>query len=145
MATAGYVIASLLTCRQPHDMDRLLHRGKYVVEPEAVNEPIVTKSARSRFHLYNIIGIDQHFTLRDRWVAITLFAWSMGWTLLTIGGSALYMVRPWSAAAWANFCLGQSLRWFWRGHYHDRLVHDWLLAGSRSLVQRLRTERGRPR
>jgi SSS family solute:Na+ symporter len=34
VAVVLYVIVSLLTCREPHNMDRLLNRGKYAVEPE---------------------------------------------------------------------------------------------------------------
>ncbi len=104
-ALAGYILASLLTCRTPHNMDRLLHRGKYAVEPEASNEPIVTKPARSRFHVYNLVGIDEHFTRGDRWVTLGIFYWSLFWFGVCAIGSTWYLIHPWSDSAWADYWL----------------------------------------
>jgi SSS family solute:Na+ symporter len=109
-ASAAYVIVSLLTCRQPHNMDQLLHRGQYAVEPEASNEPLTVKSpsaapANKRFHIYNLVGIDEHFTRGDRWVALGIFCWSIFWFGVFIIGSALYLARPWSGEAWADYWL----------------------------------------
>ncbi len=105
IAMTGYIAVSLLTCRTPHNMDRLLHRGRYAVEPEASDEPIMTKPRKSRFHLHNIVGIDEHFTRADRWVTLGIFWWSIFWFALFVIGSAWYLVQPWSNIAWADYWL----------------------------------------
>ena len=148
-AMGSYVAVSLLTCRVPHDMDRLLNRGAYAVEPEASDEPVnvaAAPAARSRFHLYNLIGIDEHFTLGDRWVAIGIFGWGALWFAVFVGGSAWYLIRPWSATAWANYWLITAIGlpmvfavattvWFTVGCWTDIIV----------FYRRLREERIDPR
>jgi SSS family solute:Na+ symporter len=104
-AMVGYVLVSHLTCRTPHDMDRLLHRGKYAVEPEAPGKPVVTKPVRGRFHVYNLVGIDAHFTKRDRWVTLGIFYWSLFWFGICALGSISYLVHPWSNDVWADYWL----------------------------------------
>jgi SSS family solute:Na+ symporter len=144
-AVAGYTVVSLLTCREPHDMDRLLHRGKYAVEPEAGHEPLAARPVKARFHLYNIIGIDEHFTGRDRWVAIGIFFWSLMWAAVTAIGSLWNLLHPWSSETWANFWIVTNIYlnftiaiattiWFTVGCWRDLMV----------LFQRLRTERINP-
>jgi hypothetical protein len=105
LAMGSYVLASLLTCRTPHNMDRLLHRGEYAVEPEATDEPVVhaPKLARSRFHIHNLVGIDEHFTRSDRWVSIGIFMWGIFWFLVFVTGSIWHLIHPWSNTAWVNF------------------------------------------
>ena len=54
-----YVTVSLLTCREPFNMDRMLHRGKYAVKGE---EKKVAPPFWQRFHPARIIGIDEEYT-----------------------------------------------------------------------------------
>jgi SSS family solute:Na+ symporter len=106
IAITAYVIVSLLTCRVPHNMDKLLHRGAYAIEPEATGEQLDKHretSPKKRFHLYQIVGIDEHFTRGDRWVALGIFCWSIFWFSIFIVGSTLYLVKPWSAEIWADY------------------------------------------
>jgi SSS family solute:Na+ symporter len=72
-AIATYVVLSLLTCRKPHNMDKLLHRGQYAVKNDLVAEvePEIERSFASR-----VLGWDRHFTLGDKWIAGALFAWT---------------------------------------------------------------------
>lgn len=107
IAIAVYVITSLLTCREPHDMDRLLHRGKYAVEPEGDSAivPLTT-----RFSLGKLIGIDEAFTRSDRWIAYGVFWWSLGWFMVVLAGSMIEFIRPFSNDAWANYWQWASIR-----------------------------------
>jgi SSS family solute:Na+ symporter len=99
-----YVVVSLLTCKQPHDMDRLLHRGRYAVEPEAVGEKTGETKPKVPW-LYRIVGIDEHFNRMDRWITLGIFWWSMFWFFVFVVGSLVYLVHPWSNAAWATYWL----------------------------------------
>jgi len=105
IAMLSYVLVSLLTCREPHNMDRLLHRGQYAVEPEG-GEPAA--KPLSKFNPARIIGIDEHFTRRDRWVAGSIFGWGMMWLLLVAIGSLIYFFHPWSDTGWLNFWLASA-------------------------------------
>jgi SSS family solute:Na+ symporter len=116
-ASSSYVIVSLLTCRQPHNMDKLLHRGEYAVEPQADGEPVAAALApiQSGFSLRKVVGIDEHFSRSDRWVAWGIFIWSVCWFLVFVIGSAVYLLHPWSSEAWADY-------WLWTGIYLPLLI-----------------------
>jgi SSS family solute:Na+ symporter len=141
-AMSGYIAVSWLTCRTPFDMDRLLHRGRYAVEPEAPNEPLVLQPSRNRFHVYNIVGIDEHFTRADRWVTLGIFFWSLFWFGVFVIGNIWYLVHPWSDQVWADYwlvtgiCLPLLISvvttiWFSIGCWNDLVL----------FFRRLRTER----
>ncbi|MEJ0001087.1 MAG: hypothetical protein WDO13_19170 [Verrucomicrobiota bacterium] len=146
IAVAVFAVVSLLTCRQPHDMDRLLHRGKYAIEPEATGETVHPRAARHRFHLYNLVGIDEHFSRADRWVTLGIFYWSLFWFLVFVVGSVAYLVHPWPAGGWASYWLVTNIYlplvisigttiWFTIGCWHDLVL----------FFRRLGTERVDPR
>ncbi len=101
LSIAAYVVVSLLTSRAPHNMDRLLHRGVYAVEPEGGREE--APAGRPGFSLRNLIGIDEQFTRSDRWVTYGVFWWSMAWFGVFVVGSAWQLVRPFPDAAWAQY------------------------------------------
>jgi len=124
IAVACYVVVSLLTCKQPHNMDRLLHRGAYAVEPEG--SPDRGKpSAKRRSLLYRVVGIDANFSRSDRWITMGVFWWSMTWFLIFLIGTTGYLgaqqiehhaafwasligplayrIHPWTNAQWANY------------------------------------------
>ena len=98
-AVAIYVVVSLLTCKEDHDMDRLLHRGRYAVKtdlPEAESEPRPPLIIR-------IIGIGKEFTKWDKVIAVGLFAWTMIWVVVLIIGSAWNAFSPLSNEFWASY------------------------------------------
>jgi SSS family solute:Na+ symporter len=145
IALSSYMIVSWATCRTPHDMDRLLHRGIYAVEPEASDEPVAEAPHKGRFHLHNIVGIDDHFTSSDRWATLGIFFWSLFWSTVFVLGSALYLMHPWSARAWADYWLVTGIYlplliaiattiWFTIGCWNDLIL----------FFRRLRTERTDP-
>jgi SSS family solute:Na+ symporter len=102
LAAGSYALVSWLTCRRPHDMDKLLHRGQYAVEGNVA-------PPKKRFSLYNIVGITDQFTRGDRWTALGIFAWHSLWVLVLIVGSVLYLLHPWSDTAWADYWIFTSI------------------------------------
>ena len=68
-----YVGVSLATCREPFNMDRLLHRGAYADEREKARE-----AARVPL-LQRILGIDGNYTRGDKALAWSVFLYSFGW------------------------------------------------------------------
>lgn len=138
IAVTLYVAISLLTNRQPFNMDKLLHRGAYRIESD--NAPAVA-TARTGFSLYRFLGIDEQFTRTDRWITLGLFYWGMIWVVAFAVGSVVYLTGkyynhgtpPWSDAGWAGYWLVVSIYlpvligamttiWFTIGCTHDMRV-----------------------
>lgn len=94
-----YGVVSILTCRKDFDMDRMLHRGIHAVASEQKFE---TKSAR-RVTWGKIIGIDEHFTTGDKWLAGGLFGWSMLWFGVFVVGTVWNLIAPWPISVWSHF------------------------------------------
>ena len=105
LAVALYIVVSLLTCREDYDLDRLLHRGVYADIKRGVGdapEPrLVDGGPRSLWS--RLLGIDEHFSRGDRWVAASLFLWSMLWTAVALIGTIWNVVAPWPLERWSQF------------------------------------------
>lgn len=101
-AISVYVVVSLLTCRRDYDMDRLLHRGRYAVVREEVGEVVVAPPGR-RLTWGRLIGMDENFTLADKWVAGGLFGWSMLWVAVFTIGTIWNLVAPWPDSVWSSY------------------------------------------
>jgi SSS family solute:Na+ symporter len=71
VAIIVYITVSLLTCRKPFDLQGLLSRAKQHHE----QEPAQTSAKQSWFR--RLIGLDDHFTRSDRFVATFIFCYSM--------------------------------------------------------------------
>ncbi len=99
LACLVYAVVSLLTCREDFDMDRMLHRGKYAVSSEKKFE---TRSEK-RVTWGRVIGIDEHFTKGDKWLAGGLFGWSMLWFGVFVVGTVWNLMAPWPVSVWSHF------------------------------------------
>lgn len=100
-AIVAYVVVSLLTCRAPFNMERMLHRGAYA-RPE--DRPVVQYAAR-RGWLDRYLGIDEEFTRGDRALSYSVFAWTM-FTFAIWLAATLLNLSPrtrWSSADWAAY------------------------------------------
>ncbi|MEI8246405.1 MAG: sodium:proline symporter [Lentisphaerota bacterium] len=127
VAVVAYIFVSLLTCRKPHNMDQLLHRGAYAVEPEGDVDDLIP----AKINWFNRLwGIDDQFSRSDRWITLGIFWWSITWFLVFVAGSIAYLVHPWSSGAWADFWFVQAICmplaigvattvWFTIGCFHD--------------------------
>ncbi len=102
IAVLVYVGVSLATCRRVFDMDRMLHRGLYAAADEQAIAAVVA-TGRSKITWARIIGYDEHFTRGDRWIAITLFAWTLAFCLIMVCGTLWNLVRPWPLWVWSDF------------------------------------------
>lgn len=103
-----YVIVSLLTCRKPFNMDRMLHRGIYSDDADEKNA--AASDAKPAFSLAkflnkNFLGIDHQYTTGDKILAWSVFIWSFVYSFL---GCFLLVViwnliSPWSVKWWSEF------------------------------------------
>lgn len=76
-AITAYVATSLLTCREPFNMDRMLHRGEYARADDNDGAPSV-EAERKRGWLQKLLGFSEHYTRGDRILAWSVFWWTMG-------------------------------------------------------------------
>jgi SSS family solute:Na+ symporter len=101
-AITVYVVASLLTCKSNFNMDRMLHRGRYALDP-TVSDISPTPQPRKVFLLARLLGFDENFTRGDKWIAGALLAWSMFWFVVMVSGSIWNLISPWPLSAWSKF------------------------------------------
>jgi len=103
-AIALYVLVSLLTCRENFNMDRMLHRGKYAAIRQTVDEPSLTPELKKRRVSWGrLIGLDENFSVADKWIAGSLFGWSMFWLGVFVVGSIWNLIAPWPASVWSAY------------------------------------------
>ncbi|OQC13519.1 MAG: sodium/panthothenate symporter [Lentisphaerae bacterium ADurb.Bin082] len=97
----AYIIVSLITMREPYDLDRMLHRGIYSVDGE--------KTIKSPWSLRNVfsklIGITPEYTRGDRIIAWSVFFYSIVWNvgLCFIGVLIWNLVSPWPNKYWSRY------------------------------------------
>ena len=98
-SSAVYVVVSLLTGggRRSFDMDKLLHRGKYLVREEyTVVEAAPVKG-------WKVLGMGKEFTPFDKVIYVATYAWTASWVVVFVVGTALNLTREVSTEAWLAF------------------------------------------
>jgi Na+/proline symporter len=101
-----YVLVSLITCRKPYNIDRMLHRGEYQREGMKLEkEKLTLKTA-----LLKPLGITQEYTTGDKIIAWSVFIYSFGVMFLGcfVVVAVWNIIRPWSNEGWANWFFLQN-------------------------------------
>src|SRR5262245_40181902 len=76
VSSLSYVLVSLLTCRKPFDLQRMLHRGIH-----SENRPKVEKKNKS---LLRFIGVNDEFTRGDKLLAMANITWAAVWFIIAL-------------------------------------------------------------
>jgi SSS family solute:Na+ symporter len=98
IASATYIVVSLLTCTVDFNLDRMLHRGEYA-DGGAGTE-------RKRPLLARLANIDDSFTAGDRRIAIMLVGWTLGLALINAVIAIINLFfQQWTLGAWETYWL----------------------------------------
>jgi len=132
-AITVYVVVSLLTGRKKFNLDRMLHRGPYGIQEDAV-EGDTDVAAHWRW-----LGINKEFTRWDKRIYIGSVVWILLWGLVFLVGTAWGLFgdipdESWTAFWYFMVCMGLSL---------ILVTTTWLLIGGlrdvKDMFSRLRT------
>ena len=107
VSLALYIAVSLLTLKEPFNLERMLHRGKYSLDGKRVITSVWTwKTLYSK-----LIGITPEYSLGDKVIAWVYFWYSMIYRFF--GAFILVLVwnvfSPWPMAWWGNYFLITTL------------------------------------
>ena len=100
-----YWVVSLLTCREPFNLDKMLHRGEYADE-KSIKPPAVKRSIFSR-----LIGITPEYTKGDRIIAYCVFCYTFVYRFIFTFLMVLLwnFISPWKPEWWDKYFLVTSL------------------------------------
>ena len=128
VSTIIYVIVSKLTCKEPFNLERMLHRGKYATEGEKnIKTPWTLKTIWSK-----MVGITPEYSKADKIITWSVFSYSFfyGFCLMFLGVIIWNSFHKWPDSWWANFFYFKFLLipgiaafvtsiWFTIGGIHD--------------------------
>jgi SSS family solute:Na+ symporter len=98
---AVYILVSLATCKQPFNMDQLLHRGKYAVEEDTAVKEAQARQTATIPRFLRMMGITREFSTGDKIIYITMVLWTTGWCLTFILGTIYNLtVRQLTSEEW---------------------------------------------
>ncbi len=117
-----YVAVSLITCRKPFNLERMLHRGKYSLGEQRD----IRVKWTPRTILSNIIGITPEYTRGDRIIAWGFFFYSLGYDfgICFLGTVICNYFHPWPIRWWSPYfviryfivpCIVSFIAIFWFG------------------------------
>ncbi len=129
-----YIVVSLLTSRgRVFEMDRMLHRGRYLVADETrIVDAVPVKG-------WKVLGMGREFTPFDKVIYIATYAWTLSWVIVFIIGTILNLTRTIDNGAWMSFW--KAYVWIYLGV--SIVVVIWFSAGGfinlRDMIRRLKT------
>ena len=101
VAVTLYIVVSLITCREPFNIEKMLHRGIY----SESGKPVEKTPLSPRLVLRKLIGIDANYTRGDRILAwsvfIYSFIYSFGLTFLAV--IIWNKISPWPTDWWSHY------------------------------------------
>jgi SSS family solute:Na+ symporter len=135
LSSLVYILVSLATGGRTRmfDMDRLLHRGAYLVSKEyTVVEESPTKG-------WKVLGMGKEFTAADRVIYLATYAWTFLWSAVFVAGTIYNFTHEVGNGPWMSF---------WKAYVWIYLVTSvivvcWFAVGGlrnlRDMVRALRT------
>ena len=110
LALVFYVVVSLLTCREPYDLDRLLHRGKWAVGDDAAAVAAKPRPLWRRL-LESFVNITPEYTLGDKIIAWSVFVYSIVYKffLAFLAVAIWNAFSPWKPEWWGTYFLVTTL------------------------------------
>ncbi len=106
IAITLYVTISLLTCKEPFNMDRMLHRGKYNRDGKSFEKPPWS----IKNFLPRLLGIDSQYSKWDKALAWSVFIWTFVLHFCAFLFIVIWNVfDPWPSHWWANWFLFNNL------------------------------------
>ncbi len=97
-----YCLVSWMTCREPYNLDRLLHRGKYNFDGD---DKKIQTSWTLRTIFSKLIGITPDYSRGDRITAYALFAYTFGYKFLLAFLAVIVcnIFFPWKPEWWGDY------------------------------------------
>jgi SSS family solute:Na+ symporter len=103
LAVCVYVVVSLMTCRRPFNLERMLHRGAYALPGKGRKPPT---SLRERLRLQNLLQLDSNFTRGDKLASAGIFAWAMLLLAINLVVSVWNLAfHEWPITWWSRYWL----------------------------------------
>lgn len=146
-----YVTVSLLTCKKPHNMDKLLHRGEYAIKDDHTK----TEEENKRISwLARKLGFTNEFTLTDKIIYSAQHFWFWGWIIVFAVGTAINFAFnvhetefTWGTVSWASWIKIPLVPWvlWWKIHlgifiFIALLVTVWYtIGGAFNMVDLVKT------
>lgn len=135
---AAYVIGSIVTYKQPYNLERMLHRGAYSIDGV---RPVGKQGSKWSLHtaVSKLLGITPEFTRGDKILTWSVFLYTFVYNIGICFVAVLIwnLISPWPASWWSHYfyvttlCVGAvigviSTVWFLIGGIIDtrRLMKD---------------------
>jgi SSS family solute:Na+ symporter len=83
--------------KQPFDLDKLLHRGRYEIDGE------VELGGNTLSRRWRALGITSEFGRRDKALYITTWAWNLAWVGVFAAGTIYFITRDVPDGDWSRW------------------------------------------
>jgi len=94
LSLTAYVSISLLTCKKSHNMDKMLHRGKYAVEEDIAKAEKEAQAKHKKVSWFaRKLGFTEEFNTVDKVIYTAQYAWIGMWGAVFIIGTAYHFYR----------------------------------------------------
>ncbi|MDQ8194801.1 hypothetical protein QEH59_10215 [Coraliomargarita sp. SDUM461004] len=105
VAVVAYTVCSLLSKREPANMDRLLHRGKYAIDADTVNgaTPAPVEAPHIRRTILQRLGIGPEFTKGDKFIYFFKLTWALSFVFIFIIGTTVNFFWPIPDPIWEKW------------------------------------------
>lgn len=97
LSSLVYILVSLLGKRTEFNMDKMLHRGQYVIKEETI---IVNEVPLKGWRM---LGIGKEFTKGDKIIYIISYVWTFIWVAVFIIGTIINLTNDVPDSAWMTF------------------------------------------